>query len=513
MGRALAADLEVLPLEDEPGRPGQPVVAAGSGPPRRRRRLVAASLSCAILLFALAGPIRSQLAARQAGHLWRDWLQAQSDGAARALPASQLYHLGYRSDPERVALGTAALDDEEAAMLGGLQARLGGRHVPDHGVARLRGLMTVALADQVADLRTDGERLRRTRSAPGGIMTASTVAAGAAVDAQLGVERDRFQLVPPRPPAPPVLHAADADLAALSRYLDQPARAWLAVTEQSGDLDIVDVDDSRQFSAWPLGSLLITRTVLRRGYLAYQLSDGTVYAGPLDLSGPAHVIVLTGNLVAAARPDAIWSQTPAGAVEVEGDGRRVAGPVALPADAALVGASSGSLFSQSGPSLLMTSLATHRTSVLAPVGVLMSAQDDAVAWVAANAGRQLMISTDGGATSRPVKSPPGYEPGSSGAFSSDDRRLAVVWQALGQDRDAVGLVPSTRSGALVTGPAQGEPAGSLAWSPGGDRLFFGRGRPILELWTWASGDPGPRQLRVRPARGGEGLVALPAPGA
>ncbi len=105
----------------------------------------------------------------------------------------------------------------------------------------------------------------------------------------------------------------------------------------------------------------------------------------------------------------------------------------------------------------------------------------------------------------------GFEPGSSGAFSPDSSHLAVVWRTLGQGHDAVGVLDRAGAGAVLISPAEVQPARSLAWSPGGDRLFFGRGAPLVEVWTWHPGDTGAQQLRIRPERDADGLVVLPAP--
>jgi hypothetical protein len=517
VAHTVADDLEILTVGEDTTPWFTPVapVRPEARPTAITRRRFLALLATVTVLAGLVFPVRGQLAANELRRLWRDWLMAQAYDTSRAEPAGRLFALGFPGDRERLARATAALDDEEAAALARLARRLGGWHAPDRGVGRLRQLLRTALAGEVTDLGADAAGLRRTLSFPSAVFSTATVLARDKVDTQLAIEQRRFRLAAPRAPVAAPMHSADQELIALSRFLDEPTAARLALFNEAPSLEIIDIDRSQRFMTPPVAVSGLGAVLAREGYLAYQLQDGSVWAGPLDFLGPPRLLVPAGSLVAAARPDAIWSQTAAGAIEVDGQGLRLAGPVPLPANATLVGASGVALLSEGAQgSLWLTTLDQRVARQVAAQGVLVAAEGSVVAWVAGDTPTRLFVSRDGGLTASLINGPDGYQPDGVGALSPGGDQLAASWsRRLGLQDFAVGVTNVERGGTqLFPSGGDGEYVSHMEWSTSGDRLFLARALPIRELWTWHAGDSQPRQVRVSPNTNGSGLVVLPAAG-
>jgi hypothetical protein len=401
-------------------------------------------------------------------------------------------------------------------------AASGGWLVPDRGLERLRRAMRETMSRQVTDLRAAAAALRRRPAVPGSPYSATAVAEAATVDQQVEELRRRFGQSPP-PASPRVaLPGAEADLAALRHYLDQPAGTVLVTADGSRTLSLLDLDRSRT-STLDLGSdTSASQVVTRRGFVAVLVgtpAGGLVLADDPATNGPPRVLAREAtSITPAVDSDRLWVATNQDAIEVDASATVLAGPIPIPTDANLVGATSSALYTEAlGGELLVTTVADGATRVLAGHGQLIAAGGPGVAWTVApdtngRGSATLEFSTDDGRTSRSVPNPvstlaPAPAAGGPtlavgpGAFSPDRRHLALWWLARVTSRRTTtvfSVLDLTDSHIeVVPGTADDLVPEAVAWSADGRRVFLVRGQGDTQLWSYQPGAGRPEAVRVR----------------
>jgi hypothetical protein len=509
------ADLEVLALEGD-----LPIATPAAAARRRTRRWPWATAGVAVLAGLVVLPVRANVAAGQFRRLAGVWAKAQALEPGRQKATEQLKAATVASDEAHLAHGTAALDDDVAARLQALRGHLDRWLVPDGQLERLRIVMRQAMTREVADLRVAAANLRRKASLPDSPFAPDTVIDIQMVDRQVAALRLRFGQRPLVALSPTLLSGAAADLAALNRYLDEPTGTTLATTDGSAQVRLLDIDGSR-ISTIDMGSdISASQVVARRGYIAVLAQTPgaslVLATNPSGSSaGPPKILARAADaIIAAAEPDRLWVATDRGAVEVDGTGAVLAGPIALPADAFLTGATTASLYSErQNGQLLVTSLAGGPSTVLANLGEVVAARGSTIAWTTATTigggafAATLHLSTDAGKTSHDLGAAPDTRPlveaigVGPGALSPDGRYLALWWlERLANLRSTTvfGVIDLTNGhGETVTGTPDGLIPRAVTWAPDGGRVFFVRGDSSTQLWSYGPGGGRPEAVRIR----------------
>jgi hypothetical protein len=525
-------DLEVLSLEGD-RRDAGPAVTRG----RRGSRWPWATVSVAVMAGLVALPVRANVAGSQFRRLAAVWARAQALEPARRRAVAQLRAATIAADEAHLIHGTAALDVDEAGRLRGLRGQVDGWLVPDVQLERLRGLMRRTMSHQEADLAAAAADLMRRASVPDSPFASATILEMDTVGRQLAALRLRFGQRSAVAAMPVPFTGAAADLAALHRFLDEPTGMTLATTDGSAQLRLVNLDSSRVSSLDMGPDTSASQVVARRGYIAVlaqtpgaALVLATSPSGPS--AGPPRILARAASAITAApEPDRLWAATDQGAVEVDGTGAVMAGPVTLPTDAILTGATTAALLSErQDGQLLATSLADGASTTLADLGEVVAAQGSSVAWVAATSitvgtggagssggpsssgpgGRltaTLHLSTDGGKTShifngspdtRPLVRPIGVGPG---AFSPDGRYLALLWLEHLTDLRTTYVfgVVDLNDGHVetVAGTPEGLIPRAVTWAPDSRRVFFVRGESATQLWSYQPGSLRAEAVRIR----------------
>jgi hypothetical protein len=503
------------------------------GPSRRRRRLPRWWLAVAavILATAVALPVRSTVAVNELHRLDSRWAWFEAVDGQRAHLEAQLATDAQDPTDIRVTKGRAALDAEEASLLG--TARLGlmhGRHLPDAGLGRLRRAMALAFADQAADLRAG--------KAPSEAPPATTAAIFRAVQL-LNAELGRWQQEPVKRPASVArLSGADQELAQLALPVDSPIAAGLVFVGPEGTVTTVDLAARSGAAATsrltlPSPTPLSGPVVSRTGWLAVNaaasaVDTGLVYAVQPDLSGDPRVIGATEHdvLVPAADPKGVWLQSGQGAVEVDANGATLQGPVAIPAGRTVIGATD-QLLVTSGLTALQAAddlqvVAIHgvdqgHSVVLTARGQLVAAAAGHLAWLEQSVdGTSVIKLADGSARGVRTIAPPLLTnvdptpanvavpralPVDTGAFSPDGTTLAM--RDLTVSRSAADLQlalidVATGATRLIDGSIGDKPTGIMLWAPAGDRVFFtvARSRQPVHIGMWQVGAASPTTIRV-----------------
>jgi hypothetical protein len=506
------ADLEVVTMAgDEP-----PVTLSQEGK-RRRRRWPFPVVAAAVLAGLLVLPVKANLAARQFHRLSSLWARVQALEPARQKVVDELGAATFAPDETHLAHGTASLDDEEAARLVALRPGLDGWLVPDQQLQRLRDAMRRALSLEVDDLRTAAASLDRKATLPDspfGVATTTQVDTVAHLLADL-----RVRFGPQRPAAinPVTLSGAQADLAALHRYLDEPTGTVLVTTDGSRQLRLLDLDHSRASTLDMGANTSASEVVARKGYIAVLAetpADGLVLAtSPTDAGPPRLLAHQATGITAAPEPDRLWAATAQGAIEVDGTGAVLAGPIALPAGADLAGATTAALYTQRlNGQVLVTTVADGVSRVLADNGEVIATSGSAVAWAAATKSSGLLaatlnLSTDAGRTSHVlVNAHDTLTTGQAiaigpGAFSPDGRRLALWWLERLNDLRSTTVFAvidlSDGHSEAVERTVDVLVPGAVAWAADSRRVFFVRGQQVTQLWSYQPGGGRPETVRIR----------------
>jgi hypothetical protein len=522
------ADLEVVTL-------------AGDAPPatprtdgrRRRRRWPFPIVTIVVLAGLLILPVKANLAAGEFRRLADVWAQAQALEPARQTAIDQLATASFAPDETHMAHGTALLDDEEAARLAVLRGRLDGWLVPDQQLEHLRDLMRSAMSLEVADLRAAAASLRRKAALPDSPFGVTTTNQLDTVGRRLADLRLRFSQGPTAASTPVTLTAGQGDLAALHRYLDEPTGTVLVTTDGTRQLRLLDLDHSRTSTLDMGANTSASEIVARRGYIAVLVetpADGLVLATVPTGAGPPRLLAHQATAITPApEPDRVWAATAQGAIEVDGTGAVLAGPVPLPAGADLAGATTAALFTQRlDGEVLVTTVANGVSRVLADNGEIIATSGPEVAWAAATKSSSgqlsatLNLSTDSGRTSHVlVNAHDTLTTGQAiaigpGAFSPDGRRLALWWlerlTALRSTTVFAVIDLSDGHSEAVAGTVDVLVPGSVAWAPDSRRVFFVRGQQVTQLWSLQPGHGRAETVRIRGIET-DNVAALASPAA
>jgi hypothetical protein len=501
---------DLLEVVAEPVVRQTPSQPDGDAPMSSRQRWRAPwAVAVAALAVAIAAlPVRSNLALRELHRLEQQWAWFKALDGQRATLGTLLATEAQDPGDARVVRGRAALATEESPLLRQARSRvLGGWHLPDRGLQRLRQAIGLVLADEAGDLADAGlpgaSDSRQTSQRPTPLLIAE-------VDHLLAAQLTRFHQHPRTGSvATPQLRAAQNQLRALAVPTDQPVHARLVFAGPLGTLTMVDLSTGRGPVAAPRLGLPLHPVqgpiVPRAGYLAVGTAQAPfvtpVYAVSPGLSW-LRVIGTTveGAVVPAVDPDGVWLQSGATAVEVNGMGQTVRGPIAIGTNRVLVGATEQLLVTTSGLNFEPASDVEivpfegpqkGRARTLAVPAQLVAATAGHLAWMEQDSHGGIVIRVgDGAAKSPRTLAPPtaaGSTPASvaqgpvllfpveAGAFSPDNRLLAVRYLINAQGTGGLRLaIADLASGAtrLIDGQIGNRPTGDLSWAPDGSSLFF-----------------------------------------
>jgi hypothetical protein len=503
-------------------RPDEPPDVAARG--RQRRRWWWLLPGIGVLALAIAFPVRAAVGRAEVRGLERRWQASQSlisEGFA------QIHQL-------RTAAGSSfasvipAVFDEQANDLQQLLNQTRSQLVLDPPVAGLRRRIAQALQLEVSDLRRDTQYWRgpQTAAEPA-YLTARSFDAQSRVERTLSSQLARLSLRPAAPRAAPTLKAAAAALARLSRIADQPIGARLV------GLFTIDVDANRIDPVQLVGGkpLEVLQFVPRAGFVLMRAVGrygpnnpvAELWAAAPSFTGPVTDLGPVDAVVAGERPDTYWVSTPDGnASELDGSFRVVRGPVELPPDNLLVGATPAGLLiairAPSGQSFTLEiidpghPLAPYR---LVGSGVPLAVCGTQLIWFD-NGARALVHWTDtANHVDHTIDPGPSAWPDGVWTCSPDNTRVAGAWFSLtNRPLDYPGVIDLrsghlelTTGGGLDTQPG----ASSTVWTFAGDRVFFlgtlssgSRQDPI----TFRPGDPDLAHLRL-PGYVFDAIVPLP----
>jgi hypothetical protein len=506
-----------------PRRPGDP---AGQAPAVRHRRLTRRGRRRLVAAVLVAGGVVAAVAVAQNALDRRATRRAVAvldayEGGNYLLNVSSVsaLHTMVPDDQAAVDAGLARADRAEAAGYGRLERDLESSPFLDgstrHLVASVRGL----LRSRVADLDALAAWRLRPAASRGPQPADPSPASNAASRRALGAAARHAGHPTPLPSAP--LPSLGVDL---TRWSDAPTRTWLAVGDSEA-VQLVHVDASSSFDLQLTGTS--GAVVARAGYVAAVTPSGAAVAKAPAVPGTVTELGLAGQILPAIEPDAVWlvasgpDDTATGrptttVTEVDGNGRRIAGPALIPNTGDVTGGVTGDglVIDGGGGRLAVWDPATGLQRVVTAVpATLLAASADRLAWQPDDNGVVEVTELRTGATTT-VTLPPGNVilpatdvDATTCAFSPDGGRLACPVAVLS-------------SGGLISGPPDADPYhlaviglgnGSVQVSPGA----VGRADPHplvwgadgSRLWTivttdqgsllasWANGTPSAHELR------------------
>ncbi|MBW3557477.1 MAG: hypothetical protein KY454_11145 [Actinobacteria bacterium] len=492
MGRRDAAAQELPAVDPDTGAllSAGDTAAPAALPPRPGRRLhrVAAALS-GLALMSGAGAVYAGATVVELRRVERVWQAAMTlDGQRAAAEETVVTTLRSYGEGDEAAVGAIRrLGEDEARQLAGLEAQLREARILDGGLSRLRDDMVRALRFRQSALVTNRLQLDDRELRPLG--------------ARLADQRHRWRLPERRLSPVPRLAEADGARRRLEQFADEPTNTVL-VGRTAAEVVVVDIDASRVHRRPAPG---ITG-VFVWGELAIASADGRVTAHPLDVGEPPRWSVPGTSAFPAVEPELIWVAAPDGVRLVDLWGATVSPPVRLPARRTAVAATTGGLvlIGESGGIEVWQPTSGALLRTVSRAGRLVAASKDSVAWQEPDATviQVTPVTRDADVRHYPLR----RTDAGPGAFSPDSSLLAVpagppagaIARVVVVDRDDPGLRVSG-------GPATTFADASLAWSAGGDWLFWKTrdGRVALQRH-------GKRDVRVLRADLGEVLSFVTA---
>jgi hypothetical protein len=512
----LSAPPSDLQIEDLDGRTSQP--GPGRRPALKPGRLLAI-VAVAVAVLAVAFPLRAQLNRSEAERLEHRWQVMAALDAVRSSDLTALNQAGAPGDSAKVHSTVGALYDEQAADLVSLTKSLRGDVIVDTALRRVRTAMTKALGLEAADL-SNAAHLWRT--APAGTVPSyldrrpTTAAAIDTANGLLAAQAARFSLPTQRDTEIPHFPIADTTLASFRRFLDTATGVTLLADTSTG-LQTIDIDHSRispaTIAGLPAGfeDLVVARPdVLVFQHPAPDGRQSTFYLAPARLPSTAVSIGTGQQIVAGADPSTFWLVgSDDSVVEVDRAGTRLAGPISVPPNRFVVGATSTGLVLQphlqsdqsleSEPIEIWDALGDRSERSITSTGLGVLATDTrTVAWVS---GKGAIHVTDSFTGVDRVVDTTGYIPVLVGAaFSPDGSRLAVTMSSAdGSHTDPA--VIDVSSGVTDVGTSVDFPPdqpGPITWTAGGDRIFVPMSAvtPADQVLTYRPGGEAPHYLRL-----------------
>jgi hypothetical protein len=448
-------------------------------------------------------PVRTELGRSELRQLQHQWSEIQAlDDAKTAIINDQLRPAAGPDDTARLDLAVAALDREQMAVLDAVHRRLAGELVVDTQLRRLRAEMVRTIALEMADLEQSGSFYSTKPDAtvtPPKERRDPTMLALADLQAVLLRERRRFSVAPGPPAVVGRLTSADPALAVFSHLLDEPTGTALVAVTATGTV-VVDLDANLIVPARLEGSPATapTSVMARQGYLLLRKGpiepsdQSEFFAIDSHLDGPLRPLGPARAAVPATSATGVWLQRPdATAVEVDGAGAMLDGPVRLPPGASIEGAVDTGLVlvtrGDDGRAVLDIwapdqARTVRRLSV--HVRQVVATNHDEVVWIDEGGPRAPAVHLVSVSTGhdRLVGANLGLQPWATGwAFSPDGSKLVSTWREPAQNGNAdaatwvLGFVDLTtgRVDLLAPGSVQGGagPTGAV-WSTNSERVFL-----------------------------------------
>jgi hypothetical protein len=323
----------------------------------------------------------------------------------------------------------------------------------------------------------------------------------------------------------------------LTRYSDSATGTLLAVGDSEG-VQLVDVDASSSVDVQLTGTT--GSVVARAGYVAAVTPSGAAVAKAPAVPAAVTELGLAGQILPAIEPDAVWllaggADTATGAptttvTEVDGNGRRLAGPTLVPNEGGVKGGVTGDglVIDGGGGRLAVWDPVTGVQRVVTAVpATLLAASADRLAWQPDDNG--VVDVTDlGTGTTTSFALPPGNAilpvtdvAATTCAFAPDGGRLACPVTVLSSATTAGAASQATNAFHLAViglgdGSVQVSPGAAgrnnphpLVWAADGSRLWtiVTTAQGSL-LASWAAGTPSARELRFRAAQTLTGLAVV-----
>ena len=428
--------LEVLPA-------GAVAPGESTSAPRKKRagRWWWAVPVIAVLALAVAFPIRAAVGRAELRGLEGRWRASQeliSDGFAQITRLRMAAGLSFV--PVISAVFQEQAEDVQRA-LNATRAQL----VLDPPLVNVRHEMAQALRQEVTDLRRDSEYWQQPDGSPEpAYLTPQSFDAQARVERALAAQLKRLALPPASPRPGPPLKAALAGLARLNQVADQPIGARLVVST-AGGLFTVDVDNSRVAPLQLVGAepLQVLQVVPRPGFVAIRAvgrygPDSQVdelYTVSSTFTGPVTDLGPIDALGPGERPDTFWVRRPDGTgVEFDATFRVVRGPVELPYESQLLGATTSGLViairAPSGQSFSLEIVDPEHPAAPARVvgpGVPLTVCGNRLVWFENGAQAMVHLTDVVNGVDRTIDPGSGVWPDGAWACSPDNTRVAGDW--------------------------------------------------------------------------------------
>ena len=481
----------------------------------RRRWLVALAVVVAAIVI-VVGPVRARVDGQTVKGAANAFVHYEDYEAERNALFAQLNAAATPDDNVQVDRAAAALDQEEAGHLQTIARQLS---VPFGAPGQLRaavvavrgGLRTVGqalVADSAWQVQPAGTRGPEP-APPLDVMDKPAFLLGDEL-ARMGRHLPKLATLP--------LHAADATLARLRVWSDQPINVTLGTSDGSGSLIKLDLDHSVATSVNLPPALVMpgepSILIGRDGWTAAY--DGESVAAFPDQGAPYEIQLPPGSsepfngMFAAIQPDAIWIVLGDEVVEIDSHGHDL-GPIwTVPTDEAVTAVITGGfvLTDQNGALHSWT----PATGALRPIGngpgYFLAANGTAVAWApwvaVAGAVGSLHITNVATGSDTVITALVGLVNETACAFSPDGSVLSCSEPVPGST-DAVyrlALVDPIRGTVTLVpgGDSADMPQASMVWTADSRRLFFvttSQGNRSV-IATWARNAPAATELRYFP---------------
>jgi hypothetical protein len=514
-----AGDLEVLAVPDQfpdlpavpaswpdwpAGDKGNPIQPGRARPGHARwPRWPTIGVATLVVLFILAVPVRTEVAKHEFRWLSGRIAQYHAIEDARPQAVQAVNDAAFPGDEDRVSDATYALSLEEAARLDQLDHSVAGAVLVDGKVAKLRRTFRQLLA------------ARQLAPVDGFPLTPGVDESERRVDDLLAAEEHRFGTGSERPARPIRLHAADATIASLHHWLDQPTGLSLLALAPDGVFRLdVDASQAHRLSSSPV---LDGALIPRLGYVAL-FGSGSIFVQPSDFHTAPRLIGLGDQAFAADRPDALWVITDKSIGEVDGAGRWLVPPVSYQGFVSSISVRSGVVIHEPDGLIVWDPASGRTVCSVATAGEPIAGSGDLLAWVETD-GR-LYLTDVSSCQTRPADQldPATYLGflGAAGAMSPDGRTLAayVALQTGGLgDSFRLALVDvATGRVTVPDSPDRSATVEPIVWTADSTRVFFtistsgGASLPAM----YRLGQSGVTPMRYRATPGFSVLAVLPS---
>jgi hypothetical protein len=456
-----------------------------------------------VVLFILAVPVRSEVAKREFRWLSGQIAQYHAIEEAKQQGVQALNDAAFPGDEARVSDATYALSLEEAARLHQLDHRVAGAVLLDGKVAELRRAFRQLLA------------ARQLAPVDGFPLTPGVDQPERRVHDLLAAQEHRFGTGSERLAAPILLHAADATIASLHHWLDQPTGVSLLALAPDGVFRLdVDASHAYQLTSSPV---LDGALIPRLGYVAL-FGSGSIFVQSTDFHAAPRLIGHGDQAFAADRRDALWVITDNSIGELDGTGRWLVPPVGYQGFASSISVRSGVAIHEPDGLIVWDPASRRTVCSLGTAGEPIGGSGNLLAWVEPQG--QLYLTDVSSCQTRPVDQldPATYLGflGAAGAISPDGRTLAAyIALQTGSRGDSFRLALVDVATGRVTVPDSPDRSATvepIVWTTDSASVFFtistsgGASLPAMYRLGQSSVTP----LRYRATPGFSVLAVLPS---